>query len=189
MKEINKNHKKPSLQSSKIQKSILDRLSRIEGQVRGIKKMIEKGTYCDDVINQIEASRSALSAIELILLESHFRYCVGEELRNGKREAMEEVLETINKLTDLEPSSKTEEPILDRLNKAEEAIKDIKVMIEKETYCDDIINQIEAIRSLLRNTELVLLESHLKHCVADQLKNGKEEVVEEVLKTIKKLIH
>lgn len=189
MKEANTNHKKPSLQSAKTQKSILDRLNRIEGQVRGIKKMIEKSTYCDDVINQIEASRSALSAIELILLESHFKYCVGEELRNGKMEAMEEILHTISKLTELEPSSKTEEPVIDRLNKAEEEIKNIKKMIEGEFYCDEIISQIEATRSLLRNTELVLLEGHLKCCVAEQLKGGKDEVVEEVLKTIKKLIH
>lgn len=187
-KDIN-NEKKPSFQSSKTQKSILDRLSRVEGQIRGIKRMIEKGTYCDDVINQIEASRSALSATELILLESHFRHCIGGELRHGKAEAMEEVLGTIKKLTDLEPSSKTQEPILDRLNRAEEEIKNIKEMIEKETYCDSVINQIEFTRSILRDTELILLESHLKHCVADQLRNGKEEVVEEVLKTIKKLIH
>ncbi|SDJ80236.1 metal-sensing transcriptional repressor [Natronincola ferrireducens] len=186
---MEKPNKKPSEQSSKVQKSILDRLSRIEGQIRGIKKMIEKGTYCDDVINQIEASRSALSSLELILLESHFKHCVARDLQQGKKGALEEAMITIKRLTDLEPSSQTEEPVLDGLSEAEEAIKKIKKMIEVGTYCDDVIGQIEACRTLLRNIELVLLEGHLKRCVAGQLRDGKEEVIQEVLKTIKKLIH
>ncbi|AKL93559.1 hypothetical protein CACET_c00410 [Clostridium aceticum] len=98
MEQNNNHEKKPTEQSLKIQKSLLDRLNRVEGQIRGIKKMIEKGTYCDDVINQIEASRSALSAIELILLEGHFKHCVVEQLKNGEDEVVEEILKTIKKL-------------------------------------------------------------------------------------------
>lgn len=100
MKNVNsnKNEKKPTEKSLKVQKSVIDRLNRVEGQIRGIKNMIEKGTYCDDVINQIEASRSALSAIELILLESHFRNCIVRQLENGEYEVIDEVLKTINKL-------------------------------------------------------------------------------------------
>jgi CsoR family transcriptional regulator, copper-sensing transcriptional repressor len=91
-------HKKPSEQSLKAQKSIIDRLNRVEGQIRGIKSMIEKESYCDDVINQIEAARSALSAIELVLLDSHFKNCIAEQLKNGDQEAVDEVLKTIKKL-------------------------------------------------------------------------------------------
>ena len=58
---------KPTEASIKTQKSVIDRLSRIEGQIRGIKNMIEKETYCDDIINQIEASRAALHSVQIIL--------------------------------------------------------------------------------------------------------------------------
>ncbi|MBM7614702.1 metal-sensing transcriptional repressor [Alkaliphilus hydrothermalis] len=92
------NYKVPSEESLKIQKSITDRLSRVEGQVRGIKNMIEKGTYCNDVINQIEASRSALSSIALILMEGHLKNCISEQIKNGDESAIEEVLKTVKKL-------------------------------------------------------------------------------------------
>ncbi|ABR46287.1 protein of unknown function DUF156 [Alkaliphilus metalliredigens QYMF] len=95
----NQEPKKPSKQSQATQKSIISRLNRIEGQIRGIKSMIEKGTYCDDVINQIEASRSALSSIEILLLESHFKHCVVEQIKSGDEGVVEEILKTIKKLT------------------------------------------------------------------------------------------
>lgn len=95
----NKTEKKPTEQSIKTQKSIIDRLSRIEGQIRGIKNMIEKGTYCDDVINQLEAARSGLHSIQMLLLESHMKNCVIEQLQAGDVEVIDEVVKTIKKIT------------------------------------------------------------------------------------------
>ena len=60
-------------------------------------------------------------------------------------------------------------------------------MIERESYCDDIINQIEASRSALHSVQIILLESHIKNCVVDQLQHGELDVVDEILKTFKKL--
>ncbi|HHV72646.1 MAG TPA: metal-sensing transcriptional repressor [Clostridia bacterium] len=94
-----RSEKKPSEQSKKTQKSILDRLSRIEGQIRGIKNMIENETYCDDIINQLEACRSALHSLEILLLESHLKNCVLEQLQDGDLEVIDEVLKTIKKIT------------------------------------------------------------------------------------------
>ncbi len=91
--------KKPTEKAIKAQKSVLDRLNRIEGQIRGIKNMIEKNTYCDDVINQIEASRSALHSVQIILLESHIKNCVVDQVTHGDTDVIEEVLKTIKKLT------------------------------------------------------------------------------------------
>lgn len=96
--EENKTHKKPTEESLKVQKSVIDRLSRAEGQIRGIKTMIEKGSYCDEVINQIEASRSALSSIAVVLLESHFKNCVVDQVRQGDDKAVEDLLKTVKKL-------------------------------------------------------------------------------------------
>ncbi|MCK9267451.1 MAG: metal-sensitive transcriptional regulator [Alkaliphilus sp.] len=91
--------KKPTEASIKTQKSIVDRLNRIEGQIRGIKSMIEKETYCDDIINQIEASRSALHSVQIILLESHIKNCVVDQIRHGDTDVIEEILRTIKRLT------------------------------------------------------------------------------------------
>lgn len=96
---IDKNRKKPTEGSIRAQKSVIDRLNRIEGQIRGIKNMIENNTYCDDVINQIEASRSALHSVQIILLESHIKNCVVDQLQHGDTDVIEEVLKTIKKLT------------------------------------------------------------------------------------------
>ena len=96
---IDNKDKKPTENSIKAQKSVVDRLNRIEGQIRGIKNMIEKNTYCDDVINQIEASRSALHSVQIILLESHIKNCVVNQLQHGDTDVIEEVLKTIKKLT------------------------------------------------------------------------------------------
>ena len=90
--------KHPSKHSVDVQKSMLDRLSRIEGQIRGIKKMIENETYCDDVINQIEASRSALKSIEMVLLESHINNCVVDQIREGDQEVVGEILATFKRM-------------------------------------------------------------------------------------------
>lgn len=96
---VDKEQKKPSEKSIRAQNSIVNRLNRIEGQIRGIKNMIENNTYCDDIINQIEASRSALHSVQIILLESHIKNCVVDQLQHGDTDVVEEVLKTIKKLT------------------------------------------------------------------------------------------
>ncbi|MBE0451420.1 MAG: metal-sensing transcriptional repressor [Clostridia bacterium] len=79
----------PTANAIKSQKSVLDR----------IKKMIENDTYSDDVINQIEASRSALHSVQIILLESHIKNCVVDQIQSGDTDVIDEILKTINKLT------------------------------------------------------------------------------------------
>ncbi|WP_051348437.1 metal-sensitive transcriptional regulator [Peribacillus kribbensis] len=84
--------------SEKVKKNLAARLNRIEGQIRGIKGMIEKDTYCDDVITQIAATQSALNSVAKILLEGHMKNCVLERINEGDTKVLEEVLVTIDKL-------------------------------------------------------------------------------------------
>lgn len=90
--------KQPSNHSIDVQKSMMTRLNRVEGQIRGIKKMIENETYCDDIINQIEASRAALKSIEMVLLESHIQNCVVDQIKSGDNEVISEVLSTFKRM-------------------------------------------------------------------------------------------
>jgi DNA-binding FrmR family transcriptional regulator len=79
-------------------KSLINRLSRIEGQVRGIKGMIEADAYCPDVLNQISATSAALSSLMGIMLKEHINTCVLEDIKAGRENAAEELAELISKL-------------------------------------------------------------------------------------------
>ncbi|MBO5403389.1 MAG: metal-sensing transcriptional repressor [Clostridia bacterium] len=79
-------------------KALINRLSRIEGQIRGIKNMVENDEYCVDILNQIAASRAALGSLANILLEDHIRTCVAEGIKNGDEEIVSELTQTIKKI-------------------------------------------------------------------------------------------
>ncbi len=84
--------------SDKTKNNLISRLNRIEGQIRGVKGMIEKDTYCDDVLNQIAAIQSALNGVGKLLLEGHMKSCVVERIQAGEKEVIDELLITVNKL-------------------------------------------------------------------------------------------
>ena len=84
--------------SEAVKKNLVTRLNRIEGQIRGIKGMIEKDTYCDDVITQLAAAQSALNSVAKILFEGHLKSCVLDRINEGDLEVLDEVLHTIEKL-------------------------------------------------------------------------------------------
>ncbi|MGZ9584541.1 metal-sensitive transcriptional regulator [Paenibacillus marinisediminis] len=84
--------------SDEMKKSLVHRLNRIEGQVRGVKSMIERDTYCDDVLHQIASIESALHSVGRLLLAGHMRSCVVDRLQQGDDAVVDELLVTINKL-------------------------------------------------------------------------------------------
>lgn len=84
--------------SDKVKKNLVTRLNRIEGQIRGIKGLIERDIYCDDIITQISATQSALNSVARLLLEGHLKNCVVERIQEGDMEVLDEVLVTIQKL-------------------------------------------------------------------------------------------
>ena len=77
---------------------LIHRLNRVEGQIRGIKGMLEKNAYCVDILNQVSAANSALNSFTRVLLENHIRSCVTEDIRDGKDDKLEELLATLQKL-------------------------------------------------------------------------------------------
>ena len=79
-------------------KALLNRLSRIEGQVRGIRKMVETDCYCTDILTQVSAVQAALNAFNRELLSNHIRTCVANDLRNGKDETIDELVTTLQKM-------------------------------------------------------------------------------------------
>lgn len=79
-------------------KSLVHRLNRIEGQIRGIRGMLEKSAYCPDILAQAAAANAALNAFSRELLAQHLRTCVVQDIRQGKDETIDELMDTLRKL-------------------------------------------------------------------------------------------
>lgn len=77
---------------------LINRLNRIEGQIRGIRGMVEKGAYCPDILTQAAAATAALNAFSRELLANHLRTCVTNDIRSGRDEVIDELLETLQKM-------------------------------------------------------------------------------------------
>ena len=84
--------------ADKDKKSLTNRLNRIEGQVRGINKMLEDEAYCTDILTQVSAVQSALNSFSKEILEEHVRTCVVNDIKDGKEEVIDDLLKTIRKL-------------------------------------------------------------------------------------------
>ena len=79
-------------------KSLIHRLNRIEGQIRGIRNMVEKSAYCPDILIQVAAANAALNSFSKELLSQHIRTCVARDIRAGRDETIDELVATLQKL-------------------------------------------------------------------------------------------
>lgn len=79
-------------------RELVNRINRIEGQLRGIKGMIERHAYCDEILNQISSANAALHGVAKLLLEKHMKSCIKEQLQAGDEQVIDEVLKTIFKM-------------------------------------------------------------------------------------------
>ena len=87
-----------TIREGNFKKGLITRLNRIEGQIRGIKGMVEKDSYCDDILNQVAAAQAALNSVSKLILESHIKGCLVKKIKNGEDEIAEELITTIGKL-------------------------------------------------------------------------------------------
>ena len=84
--------------SAEFKKAMKNRLNRIEGQIRGINRMIQEDVYCDDILNQMAAVQNALTSSAEKLLDAHIKSCVVEQILDGRTEVVDELIITIKKL-------------------------------------------------------------------------------------------
>ena len=89
---------KKTLRSEEERKKLLNRLSRIEGQIRGIKNMVEADSYCNDILTQSAAVTAAMNAFNRELIAAHMKTCVAKDLREGHDDVIEELTQTLQKL-------------------------------------------------------------------------------------------
>ena len=81
-----------------LKKKLVNRLNKIEGQIRGLKNMIEEDSYCDDILTQISASKGALNAVSKIVLENHMKNCLVRDIRENRDDTIDELLITIERM-------------------------------------------------------------------------------------------
>lgn len=86
------------VRSDKEIKDLMNRLNRIEGQIRGIKRMLEEDAYCIDIINQVSAANCALNSFTKVILANHIKSCVAEDVKEGSEEKLDELVKTLQKL-------------------------------------------------------------------------------------------
>ena len=79
-------------------RDLINRLNRVEGQVRGIRRMVEENAYCPDILVQVQAATAALNAFNRVLLDSHIRTCVAGDIRAGRDDAADELVRILGKL-------------------------------------------------------------------------------------------
>ena len=84
--------------SEKEYKDMIHRLNRIEGQIRGIKGMVERDAYCTDILVQVAAVNAALNSFNKVLLADHIRTCVADNIREGNDEVIDELVMALQKL-------------------------------------------------------------------------------------------
>lgn len=79
-------------------KDLIYRLNRIEGQIRGIRGMVERDAYCTDILTQVAAANAALNSFNKVLLANHIKTCVTEDILAGKEETVDELVTVLQKL-------------------------------------------------------------------------------------------
>lgn len=89
---------KNKIRSPEEHKKLINRLNRIEGQIRGIKGMVENDAYCIDIMMQAQAASSALDAFNRKLLSEHIKTCVTDDIKSGNEQTVDELIDTLRRL-------------------------------------------------------------------------------------------
>jgi DNA-binding FrmR family transcriptional regulator len=99
MEETEVRTKKKTKRTVDEKKMLINRLSRVEGQIRGVKKMMEADAYCPDILIQISAITAALTSFRNAVLDKHVHCCVVRDILDGKTETLDELMEVLKKVT------------------------------------------------------------------------------------------
>lgn len=89
---------KTTNRQGELKKKLINRLNKIEGQIRGLKNMIEDDSYCDDILTQISASKGALNGVSKLVLENHMKNCLVRDIRENRDDTIDELIITIERM-------------------------------------------------------------------------------------------
>lgn len=171
-----------------VKDSLLNRLRRIEGQARGVKRMVDEGRYCIDVLTQLGAVQSALDGVSLGLLDGHVRHCL----------AKGDPLELDTKATELVgvlrgagagPRHTADRRSLgERLDHAAEQVGRVIEMVEADRYCIDVLEEIGAVKRTLDAVALGLVDGHIRTCMTVGSSAEREDKARELVGAVTRLV-
>lgn len=145
--------------------AVLNRLRRIEGQVRALARMVDEQRYCIDVLTQIAAVRSALDGVSLGLLDAHVRHCVAHGDPAGLERRAEELVDAL--VGAARPRyADDREGLAERLRQLEARVAAIAAMVEADRYCIDVVAEINAGKQVLDGVALGLVSGHVRSCMS-----------------------
>jgi len=167
--------------------ALLNRLRRIEGQARGLTRMVEEERYCVDVLTQIAAVRSALDGVSLGLLEAHVRHCVAYGDPALLDERADELARTLAPRGRTAVGSGTES-LVARLRDVEARVARVHGMVDDERYCIDVIEQINRAKRTLDGVALGLVDGHVRSCLSSRDAGEREARTGELMAAVGRLV-
>ena len=167
--------------------AVLNRLRRIQGQARGLVRMLEEDRYCVDVLTQIAAVRSALDGVGLGLLDSHVRHCVAGGDPALLAERAEELIGTL--AGGGRPRFGAAKPELARrLRDVEVQVGVLLGMVEDDRYCIDVIDEINAVKATLDGVALGLVDGHVRSCLNVAAAAERDQRAAELMTAVGRLV-
>lgn len=170
-------------------KNLISRINRIDGQIRGIERMIKNHQKCDDILNQISSVKSALNGVAKVVLEVHIRNCVVHDIKTGsENEAISNLIDTLNNFIH-KPNKNLKDNNEDIIKKIEKQIENIRTCLDKNQCCSSILKIVTSIKGELNSMAKVILEQHVKNCLANDILAGPEDkIIDDFLYTINKMM-
>ncbi len=92
-------HRKHHHIDSKTKNEAIIRLNRLEGQIRGIARMVERDDYCQDILNQFASAKAGINSVRDLLLKDHIQHCIADKMAVNKQEATEELIDIVKKIS------------------------------------------------------------------------------------------
>jgi CsoR family transcriptional regulator, copper-sensing transcriptional repressor len=167
--------------------AVLNRLRRVEGQVRGIGRMVAGERYCIDVLTQIAAAQSALDGVALGLLDAHVRHCIaGADAAEVETKAAE-VVATLSRASE-RPTHSTDKADLEaRLDGDARRVAGIAEMVGADRYCIDVLAEIDVVKRGLQSVALGLVDAHIRTCMQGD-EGARDEKVRELMAAVGRLV-
>lgn len=177
------------IEQPEIRKKLISRINRIAGQIRGIEKMIDNNSECDDILNQISSVKSALNGIAKLVLEVHLRSCVVNDIKLGQEE---EAVGTLIKILDdfiYKNNKKCSDSNEKIIRKIEKQISNIQNSLTKDECCSSILKTVAMVKVELNAMAKVILENHIKNCLVNEIKmDNQDKMIDDFLYTVNKMM-
>ncbi len=171
------------------QRRIVNRLKRLEGQVRGLQTMIQSGKECEPVLTQILAAKSALTQVGMHIIGYSMKTCLADGTHQSHEDLIREAFEVFIRYRNLSTSSPDPSKIapgdsaemLTHLHGLEGELRAIQILIEDGTRCDDILRELSRATATLGDVGLAVLGHSMQGCLIEDTSQSRDDLIDEAI--------